>query len=62
VFTATASETSIPLSTLGGTAPRSFALFARINDAFGAASSNQTLPMDDALNPRTVMNLLTFSE
>lgn len=53
----TACETSIPLSTLGGTSPRTIAMFARIVHADGTFA-NQTLPGDDPDAPG-VVNALT---
>lgn len=57
-----ACETSIPLATLGGTSPRTIALFARITNSTGFLSPNQTLPMDDASDPRTVSALLELAD
>ena len=59
---ASACEAYIPLATLGGVAPRTIALFARINNGFGDMSPNQTLPMDDPSSPRVVSMLLTVLE
>lgn len=59
---ATACEAYIPLAMLGGTAPRTIALFARINNGSGDMSPNQTLPMDDPSRPRDVSMLLTVSD
>ncbi len=59
---ASACETFIPLTTLGGSAPRTIALFARIHNGFGDMSPNQTLPMDDPSMPRVVSTVLMLSE
>lgn len=59
--TASGCETSIPLSILGGSRPRTIALFARIVRAEGGLT-NQTLPADDEAAPRTVHALLTLGD
>lgn len=56
VCSATFCETSIALETLGGDAPRTIALFARLVSASGF--TNQTLPEDDPLAPSMVSQLL----
>ncbi|MCA9605486.1 MAG: hypothetical protein KC619_07815 [Myxococcales bacterium] len=61
VCTATACEASIPLSTLGGTAPRTIAMFARIVHADGSFS-NQTLPGDDPGAPGVVNALARIDD
>jgi hypothetical protein len=58
---ADACETRIPLSRLGGEAPRTLALFARIARGDGGLT-NQTLPEDDPDAPATVSELLTIDE
>lgn len=55
-------ETRLPLDELGGTAPRRIALFARILNADGTMSPNQTLPSDDGAMPRTVAAVLELAE
>lgn len=57
----TVCEGSLPLEALGGEAPRTIALFARIVRADGALT-NQTLPEDDADAPATVSAVLTLDE
>ncbi len=59
---ASACETSIDLATLGGSSPRTIALFARITNFDGLVSPNQTLPMDDPSAPRTVSVLLMVAD
>lgn len=59
---ASACETRLPLSTLGGTAPRTIALFARITNSDGLMSPRDTLPMDDPGDSRTVSMLLELAE
>ncbi|HJL15037.1 MAG TPA: hypothetical protein RMH99_05235 [Sandaracinaceae bacterium LLY-WYZ-13_1] len=54
-------EASIPLATLGGEAPRTLALFARIVAPDGSLA-NQTLPEDDPDDPATVSALLTLDD
>jgi hypothetical protein len=54
-------EAAIGLDELGGTAPRTIAIFARIVRAEGGLT-NQTLPSDDASDPTTVSALLTVDE
>lgn len=58
---ASACEASIPLSILGGSRPRTIALFARIVRA-GGGLTNQTLPEDDAAAPSVVGALLTLGD
>lgn len=58
---ATACEAAIPLDTLGGSAPRTIALFARIVRS-GGGFTNQTLPEDDAARPNQVHALLTLDD
>jgi hypothetical protein len=59
---ATACETRLPLSELGGTAPRRMGFFARIVSGDSSASPNQTLPSDDGAMPRTVSMVLELNE
>lgn len=63
---ASACETMLPRALLdagaGGSRPRTVSLFARINRPDGEDSANQTLPSDDASQPRNVMMLLTLLE
>ena len=63
---ATVCETRLPRTSLdlgaGATRPRTIAIFARIANATGLVSPNQTLPMDDPTMPRTVTMLLTLSD
>ncbi|HEY8428854.1 MAG TPA: hypothetical protein VIL20_10785 [Sandaracinaceae bacterium] len=54
-----ACETSIPLDALGGSEPRTIALFARIVRGDGGLT-NQTLPEDDPGRPAVVRALLTI--
>lgn len=54
-------EAAIPRSILGGTLPRTVALFARIVRADGGFT-NQTLPEDDASAPAIVRALLTLDD
>lgn len=61
VCTASACETSIPLATLGGTRPRTLALFARLVRA-GGGWANQTLPMDMPDMPGRVSALYTLED
>jgi len=56
-----ACETSIPLETLGGEAPRTLALFARIVRADGSFA-NQTLPEDDEDAPGAASVLLELED
>lgn len=56
-----ACEAAIPLARLGGTRPRTIAMFARIVRADGAFT-NQTLPMDDADAPGVVNALTTVDD
>ena len=55
-----ACEASIPLETLGGEAPRTIALFARIVTAGGW--TNQTLPADDPSAPDVVNALMLIDD
>jgi hypothetical protein len=59
---ATACETRLPRSELGGSAPRRLGVFARIVNNDGTMSPNQTLPTDDPAQPRTVSVVLEVSE
>lgn len=59
--TASACETSIPLSILGGRTPRRIALFARIVRA-GGGLTNQALPQDDEDAPSVIRSLLTLGD
>lgn len=56
---AEACEAAIPLSTLGGEAPRTIALFARVVSGAGGYT-NQTLPED--ADPAVVTNVLRLSD
>jgi hypothetical protein len=61
--TAAACEASVVLSALGPAAsPRTIAIFARIAGPNGLQSPNQTLPPDDASNPRVVSVVMTIHE
>jgi len=59
--TAGGCEASIPLSILGGSRPRTLALFARIVKA-GGGLTNQTLPEDDEAAPSEVSALLLVDD
>jgi hypothetical protein len=59
---ATACETRLPRSELGGSAPRRLGVFARIVNNDGMMSPNQTLPSDDPSRPRTVSVVLEVAE
>jgi len=61
VCSESACETSIPLDTLGGEAPRTLALFARIVRADGTFA-NQTLPEDDPAAPGIASVLLELDD
>lgn len=61
VCSATACETAIELDALGGAAPRTIALFARIVRA-GGGFTNQTLPEDDAARPQVARAFLTIDD
>lgn len=61
VCSGSACEAEIPLELLGGSAPRTIALFARIVSADGGLT-NQTLPEDDPTSPQTVRELLTIDD
>lgn len=56
-----ACEASIPLATLGGAAPRTIAIFARIVSGAGGWT-NQTLPEDDPMAPGIVNALVTIDD
>lgn len=58
---ATVCETSISLDALGGTRPRTIALFARIVRSDGGLT-NQTLPEDDGSRPNAVRALLRIED
>lgn len=62
VCSATVCESRLPRSELGGTAPRRLGIFARIVNADGSMSPNQTLPSDDPSMPRTVSVVLELTE
>jgi hypothetical protein len=56
-------EAFLPRALLGGTAPRTVALFARIVNHDGMVSPNQTLPEDDlGTHPRMVTSVVGFRE
>ena len=57
-----ACEARIPLTELGGTAPRRVGLFARIVNGNGSMSPNQTIPMDVPTMPRSVSMVLELRE
>lgn len=59
---ASACETRLPRSELGGSMPRRLGVFARIVNSDGSMSPNQTLPSDDAAMPRTVSVVLEVTE